>query len=77
MGKAIIADPIACEGIEVENGKNVLFAASAEEYVENIKRLFENPNLRKTLGISARQLVIERYAFSNIGKKLSCIYVRF
>lgn len=74
MGKAIIADPIACEGIEVENGKNVLFSTSIEDYVENIKHLFENPDLRKTLGISARQLATEQYAFSNIGKKLSCIY---
>ena len=74
MGKAIVADPIACEGIEVTENKNVLFASSPRQYVEKIQFLLKNPDIRKEVGESARQLILKSYAYLNIGKKLSQIY---
>ena len=35
MGKAIVADPVACEGIDVKDGETVLFADSPADYVKN------------------------------------------
>ena len=74
MQKAVIADPIACEGIAVEEGKNVLFAQNVDEYVTHIKRLITNPQERNSLGKNARQLIEERYSYQMIGKKLSSLY---
>ena len=74
MGKAIVADPVACEGIEVTENKNVLFASSPRQYVEKIQFLLKNPDIRKEVGESARQLILKSYAYLNIGKKLSQIY---
>ncbi|MDH5387412.1 MAG: glycosyltransferase family 4 protein [Gammaproteobacteria bacterium] len=74
MHKAIIAHPIACEGIAVEEGVNVQFATSADEYIAQIKRLMADENERKRLGDNARRLIEDKYAYSIIGKNLSTMY---
>jgi sugar transferase (PEP-CTERM/EpsH1 system associated) len=74
MQKAIIAHPIACEGIAIEEGKNVLFATSADEYVEQIKHLMDDEVERKRLGVNARKLIEDKYAYTIIGKNLSDTY---
>lgn len=74
MGKALVAHEIACEGINVKNGKNVIFAKSVDEYVVAIKQLIENNELRRTMGLEARKLVEEEYAYDKIGRKLSDMY---
>ncbi len=74
MGKAIVAHTIACEGIEVENGKNVLFAHSVDEYIDAIKQLLSNEGLRREMGQSARRLIEDNYAYESVGKKLSAAY---
>ena len=74
MGKAIVANEIACEGIHVEDGKNVIFAESVDEYVDAIKLLIENKNLRSSMGSAARKLIEDEYAYERVGKKLSSSY---
>ncbi|MDX2503323.1 MAG: glycosyltransferase family 4 protein [Gammaproteobacteria bacterium] len=74
MNKAIVAHPIACEGIGVTNGKNVMFAESVDEYVAVIKQLFNDKDLRKSIGGEARLLIEEEYSYAKIGKKLSDLY---
>lgn len=76
MGKAIVADPIACEGIGVTDGENVLFASSPRDYVEKIQFLLENSQVRREMGESARRLVLQDYAYTSIGMKLAQIYER-
>ncbi|MCP4266706.1 MAG: glycosyltransferase [Candidatus Brocadiaceae bacterium] len=71
MGKAIVADPIACEGIDVKEGETVLFASTPVDYVEKIKLLFENEELNKKLGLNGRKLIEDKYSFINIGSKLA------
>jgi len=74
MQKAIVAHPVACEGINVTNGKNVIFAESIDDYITAIKQLFHDEKLRKTLGHEARVLIEEEYSYTKIGKKLSDLY---
>jgi glycosyltransferase involved in cell wall biosynthesis len=74
MGKAIVANPVSCEGIKVENGKTVLYATKPEEFVECIIKLFENDTLRTSMGKKGRQLVNEFYSYASIGKQLSELY---
>ncbi len=73
-GKAIVANEIACEGIHVEDGKNVIFAESVDEYVDAIKLLIENKDLRSNMGSAASKLIEEEYAYEMVGKKLSSSY---
>jgi len=71
MGKAIVADPIACEGIDVTDGVDVVFASRPEEYVSAIRRLFSDRDERVRLGANARRLAETKYAYSMIGQKLA------
>ena len=74
MGKAIIAHPIACEGIDVTEFENVIFAKTPEDYVTKIKMLLNDEPLRKKLGVNGRNLIEQQYDYINIGKKLNRIY---
>ncbi|MEZ5512876.1 MAG: glycosyltransferase family 4 protein [Steroidobacteraceae bacterium] len=75
MGKCVVAHPIACEGIEVTRGVNVLLAESSEEFVTETVRLLSAQAERCTVGAAARALVEERYTFKAIGRKLSDTFV--
>lgn len=74
MGKAVVANPVACEGINVDNGNNVIFANDVSEYTAQIKRLVEDSAYRKQIGLAARSLVEREYSYSSIGKKLSQLF---
>jgi glycosyltransferase involved in cell wall biosynthesis len=74
MGCALVAHPVACEGIEVTAGKNVLFATTAPEFVAATARLFEDPALRLSLAVEARRLAQSTYSFVEIGRKLAASY---
>ncbi|MDX2505576.1 MAG: glycosyltransferase [Gammaproteobacteria bacterium] len=76
MKKAIVAHPIACEGIRVSNGKNVMFAESVDDYVAAIKQLFKDGERRKAMGKEARALIEAEYSYTKIGKQLSELYQR-
>lgn len=70
MGKPIVAHPIACEGINVQDGRDVIFARNPDEFVQNIAALFDNPQKRRDLSRNARTLVESAYSYSLIGRKL-------
>jgi sugar transferase (PEP-CTERM/EpsH1 system associated) len=76
MGKAIVSTTMACEGIDVTPGKNVLFADSPREFVEQIQRLRNDATLRVNLGREARKFVVDHYSWPVIGQNLSAIYKR-
>lgn len=75
MGKAIIAHPIACEGIEVENHTTVVFAQTPEEYITEIKALLLNSDKIQRMEQAAFNLAKEKYDFVKLGEKLNEAYV--
>ncbi|MCB1625306.1 MAG: glycosyltransferase [Pseudomonadales bacterium] len=75
MAKCVLAHPIACEGIDVEPGKNVSIATTAQEFVAATIRLLENRPERRAIGDAARSLVESRYTFAAIGQELSNTFV--
>ena len=70
MGKPIVANPVACEGIDVINGKNVSFAEKPEDYVNKICELADNPTMRIEMGRNNRQLILDKYSYDVIGRDL-------
>ena len=67
MGKCIVAHPIACEGIAVSPGRDVVFADTAEEFARSIGSLLRDSDTRRALGSSARELAVSHYSFASIG----------
>ena len=70
MGRPIVAHPVACEGIDVIDGENVMFAETPEEYVSKIIELIEKPSLRTEMSEKNRKLILDKYSYSVIGDGL-------
>lgn len=66
----LIVDPIACEGLAIENGKHALFATTPEEYLEQISNVLDNPELAKNMVLQGRHLIENEYSYQIIGKML-------
>ena len=70
MGKPIVAHPIACEGIGVRDGHDVMFAREPGEFVQSIVALLGSPERRKQMSANARALAESGYSYAFIGRKL-------
>jgi glycosyltransferase involved in cell wall biosynthesis len=70
MAKCVVAHPIACEGIEVADGVNVVLAEAAADFARELASLLDDDGRRREIGAAARELVVSRYGFEAIGKRL-------
>jgi polysaccharide biosynthesis protein PslH len=77
MGKAIVAHPIAAEGLALEHGREVLLSRDPIEMAQLILDLFTNEARRRSLGHHARATVEERFGFGAIGRRLVDLYQSF
>ncbi|NGX17084.1 glycosyltransferase [Wenzhouxiangella sp. XN24] len=77
MGKAIVAHPVACEGLSLTNELNVLHATSAGSFVSQICRVFDSDSLRAKLQENARAHVERHFCFNSIGDALADYYTGF
>ncbi|WNC72537.1 TIGR03087 family PEP-CTERM/XrtA system glycosyltransferase [Thalassotalea psychrophila] len=69
----VISTPNAIQGIKCEQERDLLVAESEEEFFLQIKRLIEQPSLRKAISANALALVIDNYSWSNQLKKLDSL----
>lgn len=74
LGKAIVSTTIGAEGIECENGRNILIADSPEAFAEAIERCVKDPQLCRRLGENARKTAEEYYDNEVIIRKLLNFY---
>lgn len=70
----IIANPIACEGIDLIHGESVLFANSAEDYIAQLRRVVEHPEQASAIGRCGFETAKARYSVSAIGEALAQHY---
>ncbi|MEX2475909.1 glycosyltransferase family 4 protein [Marinobacter sp.] len=68
-GCCIIADPFACRGINVQNGVDVVYAETPEDYVDAIKTLLSNPETEASLRKAGPELIRNHYSYIGIGKQ--------
>jgi glycosyltransferase involved in cell wall biosynthesis len=69
MQKCIVADPVACEGINVRHGVSVELAETPEKFVQSLVRLLDSPDTRAAMGRAARALAESEYSFDIIGSR--------
>lgn len=70
LAKTIITTKIGAEGIEIENGKDVLIADTPEEFMEAVDFCVGNPEGVKEIGNNARKTAFEKYDNLMLVKKL-------
>jgi glycosyltransferase involved in cell wall biosynthesis len=71
MKKCVVAHPIACEGIGIEAGRNVVLASSPDQFTAEICSLLSDTPRRTALGEAARNLVETQYSYREIGARFN------
>ncbi len=73
-GKAIITTTIGAEGINYENGQDLLIAKDAKSFADAIIRLCSDSALRESLGRNARMLIAKDHDNTKLMQKLIAFY---
>jgi len=76
MGKAIVSTRLGVEGIEAIPGRDILVEDDPAAFADAVSRLLADPSLAARIGQSARQLAVERYAWSEVTRALEGFYRR-
>jgi glycosyltransferase involved in cell wall biosynthesis len=76
MGKAIVSTTLGAEGIEAVPGRDLLVEDEPAAFADAVNRLLAEPGLAARIGQSARQLAVERYAWSGAVRALESFYRR-
>ncbi len=76
MAKPLVSTAIGVEGLDLVDGTHYVRAETAPEFVAQIERLEASPALRQSLGEAGRRVVVERYDWSVVGRKLDHAYER-
>lgn len=74
LGKAVVAHPVAVEGIDVTPEQDILLATEPAEFATQIGRVLDDDAFRARLERSARDLAVRRYSFDGIGTSLRRLY---
>lgn len=73
-GRPVVSTSLGAEGIELEDGENVLIADTPEKFAEKVILLHKNRNLYEKIRRNARKLVEEKYDWKKISKILEETY---
>ncbi len=63
MGRAVVATPVANEGIAARDGRELLLAETPEDFAAAVLALMEDAGRRRRLGTAARRFVLERWTW--------------
>jgi glycosyltransferase involved in cell wall biosynthesis len=74
MGKAIVSTSVASEGIEVQDGRDVLIADTPRDFANAVHLVLRNPDLRNRLGRTARETAQRLYDWRVIGEDMNLAY---
>jgi len=76
MGKAVVTTSVGVEGIEAVNNENILIADNPETFAKKVTELLKNPKRAEDIGRKARKLIVEKYDWEIIGKRMNRLYER-
>lgn len=61
LGRVVLSTKIGAEGIDAEDGREILIADSSNEMLDRIDRLVSNPGMMISVGAAARAFIGERF----------------
>jgi len=74
MAKPVVTTSVGAEGIEVNDNEHLLIADDPELFAKKTVELLRNPEVAGKLGENGRNLMIEKYDWGIIGKKMNKVY---
>ncbi|MHC4399323.1 MAG: glycosyltransferase family 4 protein [Planctomycetota bacterium] len=75
-GLPVVANPVGMTSRLVVHGRTGFLAESPLEWAEGVRRLAEDPHLRKEMGDAGRRLVEERFSTTRWGPDLAAVIHR-
>jgi glycosyltransferase involved in cell wall biosynthesis len=73
-GRAMVATPLACQGIDVIHGDNIMIADNARDFAKWTIALLNNPDHCTTLGLHGRETVERKYDWDFLGNQMIDLY---
>jgi glycosyltransferase involved in cell wall biosynthesis len=73
-GKTIITTSIGTEGINTENGKNIIIADTPPEFLQALQNIKSDRNLHYNISTEAREFIIEHFDNNHIAQNLAKFY---
>ncbi len=67
--RAVIATPLACQGLPVVSGKNILIGSNSEELADWVVQTVEDESLRTRIAQAGRKTVIEKMTWEKVVDK--------
>lgn len=74
MGKPVISTELGTEGIPATEGKELVHAQTAEDFINAIRILATQPSRITEMGLAARQLVFSHFNNKGLTEKLLAFY---
>ncbi len=74
MGCALVSTPMGIEGIDVQPGKEVVIAGTAQTFARSTLELLSDPQRRRALGSAARETAATLYAWDVLLPTLDRVY---
>ncbi|HXX43005.1 MAG TPA: glycosyltransferase family 4 protein [Chthoniobacterales bacterium] len=68
VGTAVVASDVGFNNQIITSGENGFLARSEDEWVRSIATLFEQPDLRRSMGRRGRDLVEQKYSLDHFAK---------
>lgn len=75
MGKPVISTSVGAEGLEIEDGRDLLIANTADEFVAKISALLSSPEQQLRLGRNGRDVVQKLYGWDAAAEKLEQAWI--
>ena len=75
-GKAVLASPLAMEGLDVVDGRECVLATTDAEFVERAAHLLARADERRRLGLAARAWALDHLSWSHVAAEYERLYQR-
>lgn len=74
LGIPIVSTTIGVEGIDCQNGRDILIADTAEDFADRISELLNNPELTYSISQKAKEIALNKYNTITITGELLYFY---
>jgi len=77
MGKTVVTTSVGCEGLQVEDGHDILVADPPGDFAQRVIWAMDHPQERKRIGWNARQTVESQFDWKMIARRQARIFREF
>lgn len=74
--KAVVSTSIGCEGIEAENGRDLLVCDNPKEFADAVCRILNDKELRLKLGQNAQEVIKYKYSWNYVAEQFENVYLK-